>query len=245
MRWPSSRVSPCWATAAAGDDEVLLLPDLKGQLNDVRRVVITGPGNVVIATLERGADLWTIAERNNYPADVGKIRKNLLALAEARIVEEKTSSPEFYERLGVQDLADEGAGGVQLTLTGENALASVIIGQAPSGSSDYSYARRTGEATSWLITGQFDLGKTGGEWLDRLITDIPAERIASVDDQSSRAGNAATVGASRNRRQRFTQRTGGFRSGWRPGGTRTQLPGRGQRHCGVTGRPATRRRTDP
>ena len=164
----------------AGDDEVLLLPDLKGQLNDVRRVVITGPGNVVIATLERGDDLWTIAERNNYPADVGKIRKNLLALAGARIVEEKTSSPEFYERLGVQDLADEGAGGVQLTLTGENALASVIIGQAPSGSSDYSYARRTGETTSWLITGQFDLGKTGGEWLDRLITDIPAERIASV-----------------------------------------------------------------
>ena len=111
--------SPCWATAAAGDDEALLLPDLKGQLNDIRRVVITGPGNEVIATLERGAELWTVAERNNYPADVGSIRKNLLALAEARIVEEKTSSPEFYERLGVQDLADEGAGGVQLTLTGE------------------------------------------------------------------------------------------------------------------------------
>lgn len=163
-----------------GDDEVLLLPDLKGQLNDVRRVVVTGPGNVVIATLERGTDLWTIAERNNYPADVGKIRKNLLALAEARIVEEKTSNPEFYERLGVQDLADEGAGGVQLTLTGETELASVIIGKAQAGSPDYSYARRTGEAASWLVTGQFDPGKTGGEWLARSLTDIPAERIASV-----------------------------------------------------------------
>ena len=32
-------------------------------------------------------------------------RKNLLALAEARIVEEKTSTPEFYDRLGVQDIA--------------------------------------------------------------------------------------------------------------------------------------------
>lgn len=163
-----------------GDDEILLLPDLKGQLNDVRRVVVTGPGNVVIATLERGTDLWTIAERNNYPADVGKIRKNLLALADARIVEEKTSSPEFYERLGVQDLADEGADGVQLTLTGEKELASVIIGKAQSGSPDYSYARRAGEATSWLITGQFDPGKTGGEWLERALIDIPAERIESV-----------------------------------------------------------------
>ena len=164
----------------AGRDEQLLLPELKSQLNEVRRVVITGAGNQPIATLERGAELWTVAERNNYPADVGRLRKNLLALAEARIVEEKTSNPEFYERLGVQDLADEGAGGVQLTLSAEQELASVIIGQAPSGSADYVYARRAAEPTSWLITGQFDLGKTGGEWLDRLLTDIPAERIESV-----------------------------------------------------------------
>ncbi len=164
----------------AGRDEALLLPELKGQLNDVRRVVITGPGNKPIATLERGAELWTVAERNNYPADVGRIRKNLLALAEARIIEEKTSNPEFYERLGVQDLADEGAGGVQLTLAAEQELASVIIGQAPAGSSDYSYARRAAEPVSWLITGQFDLGKTSGEWLDRSLTDISPERIASV-----------------------------------------------------------------
>ncbi len=164
----------------AGRDEALLLPELKSQLNDVRRVVITGPGNKPIATLERGAELWTVAERNNYPADVGRIRKNLLALAEARIVEEKTSNPEFYERLGVQDLADEGAGGVQLTLAAEKELASVIIGQAPAGSPDYSYARRAAEPVSWLITGQFDLAKTSGEWLDRLLTDISPERIESV-----------------------------------------------------------------
>lgn len=164
----------------AARNEALLLPELKSQLNDIRRVVITGPGNQPIATLERGAELWTVAERNNYPADVGRLRKNLLALAEARIVEEKTSNPEFYERLGVQDLADEGAGGVQLTLAAEQELASVIIGQAPSGSSDYSYARRAAEPTSWLIAGQFDLPKTGGEWLDRSLTDIPAERIESV-----------------------------------------------------------------
>ena len=163
-----------------GRDDALFLPGLKDQLNDVRRVVVTGPGNETIATLERGADHWIVAERNNYPADVGRIRQNLLALAEARVVEEKTSNPEFYERLGVQDLADEGAGGVQLTLAAEQELASVIIGQAPSGSSGLSYARRAAEPASWLISGQFDLGKTSGEWLDRSLTDISPERIASV-----------------------------------------------------------------
>jgi hypothetical protein len=163
-----------------GREDKPLLPELKNQLNDIRRVVITGPGNHTIATLERGDEAWTVAERNNYAADVSRLRKNLLALAEARVVEEKTSNPEFYERLGVQDMADEGAGGVQLTLASDRELASVIIGKTPSGSTDFVYARRAAEPTSWLITGQFDLGKTGGEWLNRSLTDIAAERIQSV-----------------------------------------------------------------
>lgn len=161
-------------------DQGLLLPGLKEQLNDIQRIVVTGPGNTPIATLVRGANSWTVVERNNYPADVGRIRRNLLALAEGRIVEEKTSNPDYYERLGVQDMGSASAGGVQLTLTGGKDPVSVIIGLAPPGSSDQAYVRRAGEPTSWLIARQFDPGKTGGEWLDRSLTDIPAERIQSV-----------------------------------------------------------------
>lgn len=160
--------------------EDLLLPGLKEQLNNIQRIVVTGPGNAPIATLERGANSWTVVERKNYPADVGRIRRNLLALAEARIIEEKTSDPAYYDRLGVQDLSAPAAGGVQLTLTGGNDLPGVIIGLAPPGTSDLTYVRRAGEPSSWLITGKFDLGKNGGEWLDRALTDIPAGRIQSV-----------------------------------------------------------------
>jgi hypothetical protein len=160
--------------------EDLLLPGLKEQLNNIQRIVVTGPGNAPIATLERGADIWTVVERNNYPADVGRIRRNLLALAEARIVEEKTSSPDYYARLGVQDISLASAGGVQLTLSGGQEPVSAIIGMAPPGTSDLTYVRRAGEPTSWLIAGKFDLGKNGGEWLDRALTDIPAGRIQSV-----------------------------------------------------------------
>jgi hypothetical protein len=158
----------------------LLLPGLKEQLNGIQRIVVTGPGNAAIATLERGTENWTVVERSNYAADVGRIRQNLLALAEARIVEEKTSNPDFYDRLGVQDVSAATAKGVLLTLTGGKKPVSVIIGQAPSGSTNQTYARRAGEPMSWLVTGQFDLGKTGGEWLDRSLTDIPAGRIQSV-----------------------------------------------------------------
>jgi len=163
-----------------GQVEGLLLPGLKEQLNSIQRIVATGPGNAPIATLERGADSWTVVERNNYPADVGRIRRNLLALAEARTVEEKTSSPDYYARLGVQDISLASAGGVQLTLSGGKEPVSVIIGLAPPGSSGQTYVRRAGKPNSWLIAGQFDLGKTGGEWLERSLTDIPAGRIQSV-----------------------------------------------------------------
>ncbi len=96
----------------SGSDEQLLYPDLRAQLNDVRQIVVRGPGNQLIATLERREARWIVVERG-YPADTGRIRETLLALAEARIVEEKTSTPALYDRLAVQDIAlhDEGASG--------------------------------------------------------------------------------------------------------------------------------------
>lgn len=159
----------------------LFAPGLKDDLNEISRIVITGPGNTTVATLERGADRWTVAGRNSYPADVGRIRKNLLALAEARIVEEKTANPEFYDRLGVQDLGSPAAGGLQLTITGGKEPIDLIVGLAQPGASGLTYVRRAGEPASWLISAQFDLAKTGGEWLDRALTDLPAERIQSVN----------------------------------------------------------------
>jgi len=156
------------------------VPGLRDDLNGINRIVVTGPGNAVIATLERGAERWTVAGRNNYPADISRIRKNLLALAEARIVEEKTSNPDFYDRLGVQDMDSASAGGLQLTITGGKAPVDLIIGNTPAGAADLTYVRRVGEPRTWLVGAQFDLARTGGEWLDRSVTDVPAERIQSV-----------------------------------------------------------------
>ncbi|MEQ1802533.1 MAG: DUF4340 domain-containing protein [Gammaproteobacteria bacterium] len=158
----------------------LFIPGLKDDLNGISRIVVTGPGNANVATLERGSDRWTVAGRNNYPADVGRIRKNLLALAGARIVEEKTANPEFYDRLGVQDLSSPSASGLQLTITGGRSPIELIVGLAQPGNPGLTYMRRAGEPGSWLVSAQLDLPRTGGEWLDRSVTDIPAERIESV-----------------------------------------------------------------
>ena len=91
----------------------LLLPGLGEDLDQVTRVTVTGAGNEPIATLQRDEDGgWTIAEKAGYPADVAKVRETLIGLAEARIVEAKTANPEFYDRLGVEAVENEAAGGV-------------------------------------------------------------------------------------------------------------------------------------
>jgi len=156
------------------------LPGFRDELNAVSRIVVTGPGNAEVATLERGADRWTVGGRDGYAADVARIRKNLLALADARIVEQKTANPDFYARLGVADPGATDGAGTRLTITGTGRPVDVIVGNALPGAAGQTYVRRAGEAESWLVAAQFDLGKTAGEWLDRALTDIPAGRIASV-----------------------------------------------------------------
>jgi hypothetical protein len=160
-------------------EEQLLFPGLKAELNDVSEILVRGPGNQTVATLRRSDARWIVAERN-YPADLGLIRANLLALAGARLVEEKTSTPELYDRLGVQDIALATARGLQLELSGTPTPVRLIIGEAAGGSGDMSYVRRTGEAQSWLVSGRFTPGKTTGEWLDRQLLDIPATRIQAL-----------------------------------------------------------------
>ncbi len=162
-----------------GDDDRLLYPGLKAELNDVSQIIVRGPGDQLLATLRHDDQRWMLVERD-YPADVGLIREVLLALAEARIVEEKTSTPELYDRLGVQDIALATARGIQLEVAGTRSPLQLIIGEAQAGGTDMSYVRRSGEAKSWLVTGRLTPGKTTGEWLDRQLVDIPAARVQAV-----------------------------------------------------------------
>jgi hypothetical protein len=158
----------------------LLLPQLKSQLNDISKIVVLTGGNKTAATLERRQDQWVVAERSGYPADLGRIRTNLIALAEARIVEEKTSSPEFYSKLGVDDIDKETATGVKLDIAVGDQTIGVIIGQTGVAGGDRAYARLAGEAKSWMISGKFNLAREAADWLDRNILNVASSRVQAV-----------------------------------------------------------------
>ena len=90
--WVNSSQKPASETA---EKPAQLVPGLREQLNDINAITITGAENKVLATLRRGADGWTIAEKAGYPADLTKLREFLIKLADATVLEQKTSNPKL------------------------------------------------------------------------------------------------------------------------------------------------------
>jgi hypothetical protein len=154
----------------------LFAPALADTLDNVERITVAKAGGETVATIERRDDGWVVAEKDGYPADVAKLGQSLRALAEARILEEKTSNPELYDRLGVEDVTADDAGGLAITL-GDSSPA-LILGN-PEGS-QYRYARRAGDATSYLIDKNPELSRETAQWLDTAIIDVRGERVREV-----------------------------------------------------------------
>ncbi len=159
--------------------DALLVPGLHDHLNDVSRLVVKGAGDKTLATLVRGDKGWTLAEKGGYGVDGGKLRELLLKLSQARLVEQKTANKDKYAALGVQDIADADAKGVQIELQGLAQPVSLIIGDAnPHGGS---YVRRAGDAQSWLTATTLSVDKDAAHWLSKDIASIAASRIARVN----------------------------------------------------------------
>lgn len=163
----------------ASGSGALLVPALAAALNDVERVTVTKAGNETVVALERKPDGWVATNKAGYPADVGKLRQGLRALAEAKILEQKTASAELYSHLGVEDVGGNKATGLAITLAANGKeLPTVILGNAEG--SKFRYARRAGEAPSYLIDKNPEFPRGVGQWLDARIIDVRSDRIAQV-----------------------------------------------------------------
>ncbi|MFQ5634569.1 MAG: DUF4340 domain-containing protein [Gammaproteobacteria bacterium] len=156
-----------------------ILPGLSAVLNDVEKVTVVGAGNEAIATLQRGDPFWTLAERDGYRADVGRIRRNLIALSEARVLEQKTTDPALHARLGVEDLADADATGREFIIEAPSGSFRLIVGNTDV-RGGMAYVRRPDAAQSFLVSARLDPGDSTIDWLERDLLDIEAGRIHSV-----------------------------------------------------------------
>jgi hypothetical protein len=161
-----------------------LVPGLADGINEVRTLKITGAASLPIATLNRGEDGWTVAEKNGHPADVAKIREFLLKLAEATIVESKTADPNNYAKLGVEEISATEAKGALVEIEGLKAPVRLIIGNFNARGAEGTYVRRADEAQSLLAKGSFAVDKVAANWLVRDIADIASTRVREVAIES-------------------------------------------------------------
>jgi Domain of unknown function (DUF4340) len=167
-----------WSTASGSGDRVLLLPKLAAELDQVESVSVTKAGNETVVEARRVQPAWVIANKDDYPADVAKIREALQTLSQARVLEPKTSNAELYSHLGVEPVDTPSASGVALTLSVDGSPQTVILGRTEG--QKYRYARLAEEAQSYLIDKDPKLPKAATEWVDPLIIDLDGARVHEV-----------------------------------------------------------------
>jgi hypothetical protein len=152
-----------------------VFPTLSATLNDVVEVRLVKAGEQTAVTLKRGEKSWGVAERAQYPADDGKLRKLLIDLSELRIVEQKTSDPANYAVLGVEDVKSPDASGVRIEISGLKEPLALIVGK--SAGSRSSYARLVNSAASIAVTPAVSLDTDPRNWLNRTLVDIASNRV--------------------------------------------------------------------
>lgn len=155
------------------------LPQLKQQLGELRRLRLQSSAETV--TLARGDAGWVVEERAAYPADFRQLETLLEALASARLVEQKTARPEFFDRLGLVDIEQPASEAVQLEIwnAGEQPFLRVLLGKAAEGRNGR-YVRAVSEQQTWLIDTSPEPMTNPADWLERKLLDVDFSRVASV-----------------------------------------------------------------
>jgi Domain of unknown function (DUF4340) len=173
---------PAAGPVQIGDEPAF--PALRERPDAVAKVTITMPAGGF--TLTRKGDRWVAADRHDYPVAADKPRELIVQLADMRLIEAKTSRPDRYARLEVEDVA-EGASSrlIRLEDTEGTVLAEAIVGKQrqrlTGAESSGTYLRRPGEAQSWLASGGVELDEQVQNWLEEEIIALDGERVRRLE----------------------------------------------------------------
>jgi hypothetical protein len=168
------------------DSYGLLFPDLFEQLGEVDHMHFTSAEDEF--TLYREGEDWFIREHYNYPANYDEVKRTLIDIAEAELLERKTDNPDEFYLLGVEGAAPEVEGGESLKISmknGDEQVAGLILGEQrevtmQAGPRQF-YVRRDGEQQSWLAEGYLQINPVMLNWIQGEIINLARERIARVE----------------------------------------------------------------
>ncbi len=165
------------------DDYSLLFPELFDQLSSVDKITVTSTQDEF--TLYKTGEDWFVKERWNHLADYSLVKRALIDISEAKIIERKTANPEQHMILGVEGI-EEGGGSIQMTMfTGEQQTASLILGNEREVGRSQGirrfFVRRGAEDRVWLAEGYLNINPLMLNWIKSEVINIARERIARVN----------------------------------------------------------------
>jgi len=176
----------------------LLFPDLRAVLTGARQIEITtAEQSFAIESGDSGA--WTVRELHGYPAQTATVRRFLLGVAGLAIRSRKTSNPDNYALVDLNDPEDSNSQAARVVIRDRDGgeMASFLAGKirpasdvdnpdperGESGLKDLSqiFVRLPEAPTVWLVEGALDIAREPTDYINRdRLTDTPRTTIRTV-----------------------------------------------------------------
>jgi len=170
-----------FATEAKG---VSMFPTLADRANDISKVIITSHKEKV--EVEKGKSGWVMRSKDNYPVDVGKIRRIVAGLATLRRLEPMTADPKKHAKLEVEDVTSKDARSKIVALEDGKgkSMGKVIIGKLELITSHANvpglYVRRPGNKQSWRAEGEIVIPSSAENWLIGQVIDVKKMTVKRI-----------------------------------------------------------------
>lgn len=179
------------STTSASDVPAALFPELQNKINDVASIDVKRGGSSESFSIVRTGNTWGLASKGGYPVNIEQVKAAVVGIAQLKPIEAKTSNPELYSKIGVQDPTDEAPADpedapvtqptlVTLKDAQGTVLASLIIGTQKWGNTPSIFVRKAGEKQSWLAEGRLEVPTDAMQWIERQVLNIGRDRIRNV-----------------------------------------------------------------
>lgn len=176
-----------WGGGKTGGEK--LVPTLAESIRQVTGLEIRqGEETVALERAQNGT--WSLKSRGGYPVDVTKVRALLVGLGQAELVEPKTSKPDRYAALELDDPEQKGAKSRLLRLVGADgkAISEVVLGKrrlagygaGQTAGQTGTYVRRPGNPQTWLANVELDAPLTAKDWVKTSVLALDTAKINRV-----------------------------------------------------------------
>lgn len=189
---PASPSASGGAGSADTQGEPFVAPAIRANADAIVRIEVTDGEES--AELERNENGWVVASKGGYPANAETVRRLVTTLSELRVVEPKTSLPEYHARLGVEwppapdeDTSDPAGmaepGPTLVRLVGDDGaeIAGVVLGRTEyTAGAARQYARLADQDQSVLASGRVEAPVLGMRYVDALFMELPRDSVRRV-----------------------------------------------------------------